>query len=525
MEAILQSKASKKRVVGQAAPTGVGKSLILMGEALMSKGRNLILTSTKPLQDQYAESFKEVSTDLRGQQNYLCAALQPGGEHYAPYIPTGITVDEGPCHFGQGCSLLLGGCHYYDKIRQASLAHNVITNYDLILSVNKYSEGIGLFNFIACDEAHEVPEKLASIMAAELTDWEAKTLLRQELFPSNDPMYWASWASRQKVHTSRTIEALKEGSDIDTPEVRYRLKALTKVTRTLSQMAAAEKDWIVEVDSHRVRVEPLWPRQFVEPYLLTGASKIVFSSATIRPKLFGFLGIEDYDFFEYPSPFPVSARPVWFVPTAWMRYDMENADKLKMVRAVDQIISRRLDRKIIIPTTSFALQKFLLLHSRFSQYMLSNSRNAEGRTDTQEILLQFKRAKAPSILVSPSISTGVDFPGDQCETIIIMKVPFPDVSSLVYKARSSDDSEYGPYIAAQTIVQMAGRGMRSNTDRCETIILDGVFGSLRTQYSHLFPSWFLTAIRKSDILPVPLQKLGTHIGEPAECLNHSEIQL
>lgn len=507
METIQNSKASRKRIVGQAAPTGVGKSLILMGEALMSGGRNLILTSNKSLQDQYEAQFREIITDLRGQQNYLCLALQPGGEHYAPYIPTGATVDEGPCHFGQGCSLLLGGCTYYDKIRQAKLAHNVVTNYDLSLSVNKYSDGLGFFNFVACDEAHEIPEKLASIMAAEITEWEAKTLLHQELFPSTDPVYWATWASKSRLQVTRSLEGIKEGSSIDTPEAKYRFKSLVKLNRTLEQMSVAEKDWIVEVGTNKVRIEPLWPHQFVETYLLAGAKKIVFSSATMRPKLFGFLGIENYDFFEYPSPFPLSRRPVWYVPTAWMKYDMDHADKLRMVRAVDQIISRRLDRKIIIPTTSFALQKFLEGHSRFSQYMYTNSRTSDGRSNTQETLEQFKEAHTPAILVSPSISTGVDFPGNQCETIIIIKVPFPDISSCVYKARSSSDSEYGPYIAAQTIVQMAGRGMRSEDDQCEVIILDKAFGTLQNNYYHLFPQWFLHAVKKVDILPTPLPKL------------------
>lgn len=506
-EAIQQSIASKQRIVGQAAPTGIGKSLILMGEALMSRGRNLILTSTKPLQDQYAKYFKEIITDLRGQQNYLCAALQPGGEHFTPYIPLGTTVDEAPCHFGQGCSLLLGGCYYYDKIKQAKSDNTVVSNYDLVLSVNKYTEGLGLFDFMACDEAHEIPEKLASIMSAEITEWEAKTFLHQELFPSNDPLYWSAWASKHKTQVSRILEALKEGSDIDTPETRYKFKMFTKLNRTLGQMSIAEKDWIVELGSNKVRIEPLWPHQFVEPYLLSQTPKVVFSSATMRPKLFGLLGIEEFDFFEYPSPFDVKNRPVWYVPTAWMRYDMDYTDKLRIVRAVDQIIAKRLDRKIIIPTTSFALQKFLEGHSRFSQYMYTNSKTSEGRSNTGDTLEYFRAAKAPAILVSPSISTGVDFPNDECETIIIIKVPFPDISSATYKARSADDSEYGPYIAAQTIVQMAGRGMRSEGDRCETIILDKAYGPLQHRYAHLFPKWFLTAVHKSDILPTPLEKL------------------
>lgn len=478
-----------------------------MGEAAMHEGRSLILTSTKGLQDQYVKAFQDRITDLRGQQNYLCLALQAGGEHYAPYIPPGSTVDEGPCHFGQGCSLLLGGCYYYDRLRKAAQSPKVITNYDLALAIAKYSEGIGLFNFIACDEAHEIPEKLASIMAAEITTDQARTLLNTELFPSTDPLAWASWAYRNRVRVIREVEGIKESGQIEQPEARYRLKKLTQLQHTLGQMADAEEDWIVDIREDKVRLEPLWPRKFVEPYLLGGASKIVLASATIRPKTFDLLGIQEFDFFDYDSPFDIARRPIYYVPTATMRYDMDLADKMKMVRAVDQIIARRLDRKIIIPTTSFAFQKFLVAHSRFGRYMLTNRGSVEGRSDTSQVIKDFKAAQAPAILVSPSISTGIDFPYTECETIIIIKVPFPDISSRVYKARSSDDKAYGPYIAIQTLVQMAGRGMRAEDDRCECFILDSTLGGLLSRHRELFPRWFLTALQKRDILAAPLEKL------------------
>lgn len=511
-EAIQNSKASKKRVVGQAAPTGVGKSLILMGEAVMSDGRSLILTSTKTLQDQYVETFQaqlqDRITDLRGQSNYLCVALQAGGEHYAPYIPLGATVDEGPCHFGQGCSLLLGGCHYYDRLRKASQSQSVITNYDLALAIAKYSEGIGLFNSVYCDEAHEIPEKLASIMAAELTADQCKSLLNTELFPSTNPLHWAAWAARHRGRLIREIETIKESGQALQPESRYKLKRLHQLSSTLGQMADAEEDWIVDIEPNKVRLEPLWPRKFAEPFLFNGARKIVLASATIRPKTFDLLGITDFEFFEYDSPFDIARRPVYYVPTVKMRFDMDLDEKRRMVRAVDQIIARRLDRKILIPTTSFALQKYLIANSKFGRFMIANKGSVDGRSDTAATIRRFKAAPAPAIFVSPSISTGVDFPYSECETVIIIKVPFPDISSSIYKARSADDRTYGPYIAVQTLVQMAGRGMRAEDDRCETIILDKSFGSLRSNYREFFPRWFLTAVRNSDTLPQPLEKLN-----------------
>jgi Rad3-related DNA helicase len=469
-----------------------------MGEAYISNSRSLILTSTKNLQDQYHDQFRN-AIDIRGQQNYSCLALQPGGEHYAPYIEAGATVAEGPCHFGEGCSLLLGGCTYYDRVRSARQKRVVLSNYDLHLSMTRYTEGLGTFDFLACDEAHEVPEKLASAMSAEVSEWEAKNLLRTALPAFEDPVKWAAWANTQSYKITRVLDSYKASG----PEYYPKIKVLNNIKRTLDQMACADETWIAELDSKgKIKVEPVWPKQFVEPYLFNEAKKIVFSSATIRPKTLGLLGIEDYDFFEYPSPFPVASRPVWYVPKVQMKYGMSYEDEQKWVRTVDQIIAQRLDRKIVIHTVSYARQKFLLAHSIFARFMLANTKD-----DTAKVIQQFKESPVPCILVSPSADTGVDFPGIECETIIVIKVPFPDTSSKIYKARMAEDAEYGPYVAAQTLIQMAGRGMRSENDRCETIIIDSAFGWLKRDYSHLFPNWFLTSVVKSDTLPHPLEKL------------------
>jgi Rad3-related DNA helicase len=44
------------------------------------------------------------------------------------------------------------------------------------------------------------------------------------------------------------------------------------------------------------------------------------------------------------------------------------------------------------------------------------------------------------------------------------------------------------------IVQMTGRGVRSETDSCTTYIIDGAFGKLWTRNKSLFPSWWREAV-------------------------------
>ena len=106
-------------------------------------------------------------------------------------------------------------------------------------------------------------------------------------------------------------------------------------------------------------------------------------------------------------------------------------------------------------------------------------------------------------MVSPSVSTGFDFPGDLCRYQIVGKIPFPDTRSLVLKARQEVDRDFFAYVAAQHLVQMAGRGMRSADDWCETIVIDDNWTWFKAKYKELFPKWFLMGVRRQDGVPPP----------------------
>ena len=74
------------------------------------------------------------------------------------------------------------------------------------------------------------------------------------------------------------------------------------------------------------------------------------------------------------------------------------------------------------------------------------------------------------------------------------------------KARSKEDPEYGVNLAAQSLVQACGRGVRSATDRCDTFIVDEHFEWLLGTYKHLFPTWWLEGVKR--IKTVPRRKGG-----------------
>jgi Rad3-related DNA helicase len=234
--------------------------------------------------------------------------------------------------------------------------------------------------------------------------------------------------------------------------------------------------------------------------LFRGIKKVILVSATIVPKTLDLLGLKDYRFHEYPSIIPVSNRPVVHWRTGVrLRFDTDHAGLRAWVSNIDQFISFRLPWKGIIHTVSYDRCRYLLEHSRYAAYFV-----VHGRRDLASQVAKFKRMPAPAILVSPSILTGFDFPGDECRWQIISKVPFPHTKNPVYMARKKDDPEYGMFAAVVSIVQAAGRGTRSAEDWCETVIVDDQISWLMRKYKKFAPRYFLNAYRDTVSMPPPL---------------------
>jgi Rad3-related DNA helicase len=194
----------------------------------------------------------------------------------------------------------------------------------------------------------------------------------------------------------------------------------------------------------------------------------------------------------------VANRPVYYVPTVRMHHGMTDNELYMWCRRIDQIIQRRLDRKGIIHTVSYDRRNLVILNSDYRDHMISH----ETKTTVDEVK-RFKSMPPPAILVSPSVSTGWDFPMDECRYQIIGKVALVDTRDRITAARCRADNEYSPYIAVQDLVQAAGRGSRTPTDYCETFIPDDQFAWLRAKYKKFFPQYFLKACKTVNTLPDP----------------------
>lgn len=504
-------------------PTGVGKSLLAYMYCLMTGQRGLILTETKPLEDKYdadvgSGAVGGLLRDVRGANNYTCRALLPGGQYYSlSNRGTKTTADFGPCKSGHYCSLKDRGCDQFDAIRDANAAPVVVSNYANWLAISKAEllsrsdaeDRLGKFDVLFLDEAHSAADQVQKALTVKLNVNDLAKYFGSMLnqYPKSHVMTdWDQWLVQlRRLHKdaldNATIE-LKDAKASGLPayDITTDIWYLKRLGRDLGLLADIPKDhypdWIVEEIKDRGRwltFQPVWGEKYCERFLFRGIKKIIGMSATIVPYSMKYLGLREgeFDFWSFQSPFPVENRPVYFLPTAFMKWNMSTNEMMKWVRAIDNIGKVFGKYKGIVHTVSYARAQFYMKNSSDPARLLMNQ-----SYNTAKTVQKFKDEKKPVVLVSPTVATGYDFVEDQARWQVIGKVPFPDESSLLVKERKKRDKTYADMMAMTYVMQAAGRTTRTLKDWSVTYIIDAVWGKWYEKRKKYAALWFRQAVKR-----------------------------
>jgi Rad3-related DNA helicase len=100
----------------------------------------------------------------------------------------------------------------------------------------------------------------------------------------------------------------------------------------------------------------------------------------------------------------------------------------------------------------------------------------------------------PTVLVSPSMTEGVDLADDASRFQILCKVPFPYLGDKVIQLRKSRNSSWYACQTARTIIQALGRSVRNDDDHATSYILDADWIRFYRTNSAMFPSEFSLAL-------------------------------
>jgi len=491
------------------AGTGTGKSAIATTLARMYEPA-YILTMTKQLQSQYANEFSYPL--VKGRGNFLCKSgdleiscdngmcqTTPRSQKFS--CDFGVTKTEGDeAHFAFEDA---GGFPYYFKSldkcsywqQKADAANSDITlmNYDYALLELNYVRHFPKRNFMVLDEAHNIEDKLMRRLEVNLLNQSLEKDIKKTIPPQmlnfEDPEEWILFVEiLHDAYKEINTKKLPKNKGDRIVSTRFRLREL------LTNLEEHAENWVVDPTPGGVSFKPLKIDLYAQNMLFKHADICLFMSATILDhRLFcKWLGIDYKE--AYPlkikSNFPASSRPVYIKPVGNMSQRSIKFTAPKTLPILKKIMDHHKHEKGLIHTHNYKCQKYIMANLKDPRLMGHTYINREMK------LQQFEKTDEPMVLVSPSMSEGVDLPYEKCQFQVIYKIPFPYLGDKQVNSRKKHDPKWYAYKTIMTLIQAYGRGMRAEDDFCATYILDRNIKMLFNNplYKALVPRSFKEAI-------------------------------
>lgn len=493
--------------------TGVGKSAI--GLTIASKINNssnfegnyengaYFLTTQKILQDQYEKDFsKNGLISLYSSSNYTCTTDKKAS---CKEIQTGIRSNSLPEKY-KSCSY---NCIYKQKKKSFIDKDLGITNFSYFLTEKNYSKKLPHKKVLIVDEAHNLENELSRFIeisvSSHFSDKILKTKIPSEINTQFKAFKWIKEVYLEKV-TSKVnfINSQIEKFGItsskldDFKKITARLDMLSSHQKKISQFIEIyDKDnWVFDLeksskDNFKFIFKPIDISSYAKQYLLDFADYVIFMSATIISHE-GFsisLGLpyEKTVFVKEESPFPVENRPVLFCPAGSMSYRAIDKTLPNLVKMLEAIFDNHKEEKGIVHT-----------HSNKIAYYIKNNINKKYKRrillafgeDREKMLLKHKNSNQKTVLISSSMSEGVDLKGELSEFQVLCKIPFPFLGDKVVKKKMNKWSWWYNTETVRTIIQSIGRSIRSEDDKAVTYILDGDWKRIKSKSSGMLPSNF-----------------------------------
>jgi Rad3-related DNA helicase len=115
-------------------------------------------------------------------------------------------------------------------------------------------------------------------------------------------------------------------------------------------------------------------------------------------------------------------------------------------------------------------------------------------TNNEKLLDDHKNTTEPTVLVSPSLDTGISLDGDLGRFQIILKSPFLPLGSKRIKMMFDKNPKQYTMKMLDKLIQMCGRCTRSKDDYSMTYILDGIIADTIMREKSNLPKHFLDRI-------------------------------
>jgi ATP-dependent DNA helicase DinG len=450
-------------------------------------------------------------------------------------------------------------CYYFDQLFQALKASHSIFNYAIFLSLLSNKNMMQQRELLVLDEAHLLETEIVKFRGLSISKkrWKRyihdfkmvdygydingwldflieleKTMLIligyeslvYSLITERKIKYGYDSKRKNKVRSKRIVSASELFEDDASLEINIRtedgkklqidkellieiVQDVDKLTRTINNILASPKNWIVSevhkenYDITRVELKPLDPSKYIKTIVEKCPKTLIMSATILNHQTFQKnLGldseIDKTKFIQIQSDFPIENRPIFPLSVEYLNFsNLQQMDvKTKISRAIDNIMYIHSNDKGIIHTSSYEQLNFIK-----ENLSIMNSRRlilTDPEIERDEVIKEHSESKKPTVLISPSLHTGLDLKDHLSRFQIITKVPYPNIADKWTSEKRKINKEWYYWQTALRLVQAYGRSIRSKDDWAKTYVLDSAFNYFVKVNHNILPKWFHSAIRK-----------------------------
>jgi len=451
---------------------------------------SFILTISKSLQDQYSNLFLD-GISIKGKGNYKCD------------IDDSFSTDFAPCSLLPSQKMECfqeNRCPYYKNRNTGLISKSSVLNYSVFLNLPDFLQKRQI---LIMDEASELEDELINkytltinyknlkfegIPHTKLLEDKANISKKwlQDLHIEVTKEYEDCFLNAQKV-------SLKAGFDKINTKVSSKISRLSNMVSTMDLVLNNWKDceYLVESFSSEKVVFAPYNIKPLAKNIFDKADRILMISATIsNPKEYTkSLGISDdeYEYFEIGSTFEPKKSPIICSKKYCLSYKTLDQLLPDLVKSAIEICKNHPNEKGLIHThTNKITQEFKKQLKNDDRFLFRE----DGITN-EDIIKEHFNSEESTILISPSLDTGISLDDEFGRFQIIMKAPYlPLNSNRIKKMFKESPSHYASKMLDK-IIQMCGRCTRSKDDYSVTYILDGTAVNAIQRESKTLPKYFL----------------------------------
>jgi ATP-dependent DNA helicase DinG len=324
---------------------------------------------------------------------------------------------------------------------------------------------------------------------------------KKKRITSASTLYESDDEIAQKYQENISIYSVNIGEELAADAIRD----TERLTITINNILSNPRNWIIaEIKKEgyeviKVELKPL----DISPYckhVFEKCSKVLVMSATIlNPEAFcrsvGLRYDKEVKFIQVKSDFPIENRPIYPMNIAYLNFNnLQLPDiKLSITKTIDNVMTIHKKDKGIVHTTSYEQLNFI--KEKISQENARRLLVTDPEIQRDEIIQEHINSIKPTVLISPSLHTGLDLKGELSRFQIITKVPYPNKNDRWINAKRNLDEDWYYWQTALKLVQASGRSIRSKEDWAKTYILDSAFGYFVNRNRNILPDWFMQAVK------------------------------